>query len=63
MPDAPGLGVTLNDEAVQEHLAEPGYFEPTSDWDNEKSWTVSGVEDDESGEGDGKTWSNGSGRP
>lgn len=38
VPDAPGLGVTLNDEAVKEHLAEPGYFEPTSEWDSEKSW-------------------------
>jgi hypothetical protein len=28
----------LNDEAVREHLAEPGYFEPTSAWDSEKSW-------------------------
>jgi len=38
VPDAPGLGVTLNDEVVQEHLAEPGYFEPTPQWDAERSW-------------------------
>ncbi len=38
VPDAPGLGVTLNEEAVREHLAEPGYYEPTPQWDNEKSW-------------------------
>jgi L-alanine-DL-glutamate epimerase-like enolase superfamily enzyme len=38
VPDAPGLGVTLNEASVREHLAEPGYFDPTSEWDNEKSW-------------------------
>src|SRR4029077_12485129 len=27
--DGPGLGITLNDEVVKQHLAEPGYFEPT----------------------------------
>jgi L-alanine-DL-glutamate epimerase-like enolase superfamily enzyme len=38
VPDAPGLGITLNEEAVREHLAEPGYFEPTPEWDRERSW-------------------------
>jgi L-alanine-DL-glutamate epimerase-like enolase superfamily enzyme len=38
VPDAPGLGVTLNDEVVQQHLEEPGYFEPTPEWDAEHSW-------------------------
>jgi L-alanine-DL-glutamate epimerase-like enolase superfamily enzyme len=37
VPDTPGLGVTLNDAVVQEHLAESGYFEPTPEWDNERS--------------------------
>lgn len=37
VPDSPGLGITLNDEVVQQHLAEPGYFEPTPEWDNEHS--------------------------
>jgi L-alanine-DL-glutamate epimerase-like enolase superfamily enzyme len=37
VPDAPGLGVTLNEAVVREHLAEPGYFEPTPEWDNEHS--------------------------
>jgi L-alanine-DL-glutamate epimerase-like enolase superfamily enzyme len=37
-PDGPGLGVTLNDEVVKQHLAEPGYFEPTPEWDKERSW-------------------------
>jgi L-alanine-DL-glutamate epimerase-like enolase superfamily enzyme len=38
VPDKPGLGITLNDELVKEHLIEPGYFEPTPEWDNERSW-------------------------
>jgi L-alanine-DL-glutamate epimerase-like enolase superfamily enzyme len=43
VPDKPGLGVTLNDEIAKQHLAEPGYFEPTAQWDKERSvdrlWT------------------------
>ena len=36
IPDKPGLGVTLNDEAVKEHLAPgTGFFEPTPQWDKE----------------------------
>lgn len=38
VPDRPGLGVTLNDEVVKRHLLEPGYFEPTPQWDKERSW-------------------------
>jgi L-alanine-DL-glutamate epimerase-like enolase superfamily enzyme len=37
VPDAPGLGVTLNEDVVKEHLQEPGFFEPTPEWDNERS--------------------------
>jgi L-alanine-DL-glutamate epimerase-like enolase superfamily enzyme len=37
VPDAPGLGVALNEEVVREHLAVPGYFEPTPEWDGERS--------------------------
>jgi L-alanine-DL-glutamate epimerase-like enolase superfamily enzyme len=39
VPDKPGLGVTLNDEVVKQHL-KPGttYFEPTTEWDKEHSW-------------------------
>ena len=39
VPDKPGLGITLNDEVVKQHLA-PGttYFEPTTQWDHERSW-------------------------
>lgn len=39
VPDKPGLGITLNEEAVKKHLAPgAGYFEPTSEWDKERSW-------------------------
>ncbi|HEV2194304.1 MAG TPA: mandelate racemase/muconate lactonizing enzyme family protein [Candidatus Acidoferrum sp.] len=39
VPDRPGLGVTLNEDVVRQHLA-PGtaYFEPTPQWDHERSW-------------------------
>ena len=34
VPDAPGLGIELNEEAIREHISEkdPGYFEPTDEW-------------------------------
>jgi L-alanine-DL-glutamate epimerase-like enolase superfamily enzyme len=35
VPDKPGLGITLNDEVMKHHLLEPGYFEPTTQWDKE----------------------------
>ena len=39
VPDRPGLGVTLNEDLVRQHLAPgTGYFEPTPQWDNERSW-------------------------
>ena len=40
VPDTPGLGFTLNEEAVKEHLIpeDRGFFEPTPQWDSEKSW-------------------------
>ena len=38
VPDAPGLGVTLNDEVAQQHLLEPSYFAPTPEWDRQRSW-------------------------
>lgn len=38
VPDKPGLGITLNEAAVKEHLAQPGYFEPTTEWDKERAW-------------------------
>jgi L-alanine-DL-glutamate epimerase-like enolase superfamily enzyme len=37
VPEKPGLGVTLNDEVVKQHLLEPGYFEPTPQWNTDRS--------------------------
>lgn len=39
VPDRPGLGVTLNEDVVRQHLMPgTGYFEPTTEWDHERSW-------------------------
>ena len=40
VPDAPGLGFTLNEDAVKAHLRpeDQGFFEPTPQWDTERSW-------------------------
>jgi L-alanine-DL-glutamate epimerase-like enolase superfamily enzyme len=39
VPARPGLGVTLNEDVVRQHLAPgSGYFEPTPQWDQERSW-------------------------
>ncbi len=37
VPEAPGLGIGLNEEVVKAHIDpdHPGYFEPTSEWDEE----------------------------
>jgi L-alanine-DL-glutamate epimerase-like enolase superfamily enzyme len=39
VPDKPGLGVTLNDAVMKQHLdpADNGYFDPTPEWDKERS--------------------------
>ncbi len=37
VPDTPGLGITLNEDAIKQHLREPGYFQPTPEWDKENS--------------------------
>ena len=46
VPESPGLGVTLNDEVVKQHLLEPDYFEQTPQWDKQRShdrlWSSSG---------------------
>ena len=34
VPEKPGLGITLNEAACKQHLAEPGWFEPTDQWNN-----------------------------
>ena len=33
VPDTPGIGVQLNDEVMKKHLRRPGYFEPTSNYE------------------------------
>jgi L-alanine-DL-glutamate epimerase-like enolase superfamily enzyme len=39
VPDGPGLGITLNEDVVRQHLMPgTGYFEPTTQWDHERSW-------------------------
>jgi len=44
VPDGPGLGIKLNEEAVKKQLTVPGYFEPTPQWDpkeriNDRLWS------------------------
>ncbi|HWE63543.1 MAG TPA: mandelate racemase/muconate lactonizing enzyme family protein [Chloroflexota bacterium] len=40
VPEAPGLGFTLNEDAIKEHLLpeDPGFFAPTPEWDTQRSW-------------------------
>ena len=40
VPEAPGLGFEINEEAIKAHLLpeDPGFFAPTSEWDTEQSW-------------------------
>ncbi len=39
VPDKPGLGITLNEDVVKQHLKpSTAYFEPTSEWDHDRSW-------------------------
>jgi gluconate/galactonate dehydratase len=39
VPETPGLGFTLNEDVIREHLHpdDPGLFEPTPYWDTERS--------------------------
>ncbi len=39
VPNGPGLGVTLNDEMMKQHLSpeDPGYFLPTPEWNKQRS--------------------------
>jgi L-alanine-DL-glutamate epimerase-like enolase superfamily enzyme len=44
VPDGPGLGITLNEEAIKKQMREPGYFDPTPQWDikervNDRLWS------------------------
>jgi L-alanine-DL-glutamate epimerase-like enolase superfamily enzyme len=40
VPDKPGLGFEINEDAIREHLVEhdTGFFDATDDWDNVRSW-------------------------
>ncbi len=40
VPEAPGLGFEINPDAVREHLVpdDPGFFEPTPEWDTQTTW-------------------------
>jgi L-alanine-DL-glutamate epimerase-like enolase superfamily enzyme len=40
VPEGPGLGFELNEDALREHLVpeDQGFFEPTPQWDAERSW-------------------------
>jgi L-alanine-DL-glutamate epimerase-like enolase superfamily enzyme len=40
VPDAPGLGIELNEEVVKKHLdpEHTNYFLPTTDWEKDRSW-------------------------
>ena len=40
VPDKPGLGFEINEDAIREHLVSDdlGFFEPTPEWDSERSW-------------------------
>ena len=39
VPEAPGLGVDLNEEVVKQHLADDAeYFAPTEAWNQRQSW-------------------------
>ena len=39
VPNAPGLGIELNPDVVKQHLLKgEGYFDPTPQWDDERSW-------------------------
>ena len=37
VPEGPGLGFTLNEEAMKQHLLDKNYFDPTPEWDQESS--------------------------
>jgi L-alanine-DL-glutamate epimerase-like enolase superfamily enzyme len=37
VPERPGLGIELNEAVIRQHLGDGGYFEPTPEWDKERS--------------------------
>jgi L-alanine-DL-glutamate epimerase-like enolase superfamily enzyme len=38
VPDGPGLGFEYDPEALKKWVKQPGFFEPTKEWDNERSF-------------------------
>lgn len=40
VPEGPGLGITINEEAIRAHLVpwDQGFFEPTPQWDTQHTW-------------------------
>jgi L-alanine-DL-glutamate epimerase-like enolase superfamily enzyme len=40
VPNGPGLGIELNEDAIKSHLEDPAkeYFAPTPEWDDERAW-------------------------
>jgi L-alanine-DL-glutamate epimerase-like enolase superfamily enzyme len=38
VPNGPGLGFQYNEEALRKWVKEPGFFEPTKEWDGERSF-------------------------
>lgn len=44
VPEGPGLGFKLNEDVVKQHLGEGGYFEPTPQWNqdrtNDRLWSM-----------------------
>jgi L-alanine-DL-glutamate epimerase-like enolase superfamily enzyme len=40
VPNSPGLGIELNEDAVKSHLKDPekDHFAPTPEWDDERAW-------------------------
>lgn len=44
VPDGPGLGFTINEEALKKQIRDGGYFDPTPEWDlkeriNDRLWS------------------------
>jgi L-alanine-DL-glutamate epimerase-like enolase superfamily enzyme len=44
VPDGPGLGFTINEEALKKQVGKGGYFLPTPEWDgsgrvNDRLWS------------------------
>jgi len=37
VPEGPGLGIELNEEAIKANISSGGYFEPTPEWNDERS--------------------------